>query len=190
LRGSSQPEVSEPTTATPPGAERTPSGAERTPLKPPDASTVQARLRELGYFFGNPTGVWWTASRRALRDFKSMNGLPEDSRWDQETEQRLFSEQAIRASSTFIGRWTEQNGSCPHGPGAPLVINARGAKSVGGECDFRSVRREATSRWRIGALCFAGGSSWNANISLQLTGPRLAWSSERGTAIYVRCVNP
>jgi hypothetical protein len=181
LRGSSQPGISE---STPP------SDAERTQLKPPDVSAVQTRLRELGYFFGNPTGVWWTASRRALHDFKSMNGLAEDHRWDKETEQRLFSEQAIRATSTFIGRWTGEKGQCPHGPGAPLTIHSRGAKAVGGECDFRSVRREATSRWRIGALCFASGLSWNANISLQLIGPRLTWSSERGTATYVRCLNP
>jgi Putative peptidoglycan binding domain len=178
-RESGRPSVSEPPMPS----------AERTGLKPLNPAPVQARLRELGYFFGTATGVWWTASHRALRDFKSMNGLPEDHRWDKETAERLFSEQAIRASSTFIGRWTEGNAHCSHGPGAPLMISSRGAKSAGGECDFRSVRREATGRWRVGALCFVGGNSWTANISLQLLGSRLTWSSERGTATYVRCAN-
>jgi hypothetical protein len=115
-----------------------------------------------------------------------MPGLPDHAA----PEQRLFSSHAVRAASTFIGRWSEEKGQCPHGPGAPLMIGSHGAKAGGGECEFRSVRREAAGLWRIGALCFAAGNSWNANISLQLIGPRLRWSSERGTTTYVRCVNP
>jgi hypothetical protein len=71
-----------------------------------------------------------------------------------------------------------------------VVINSRGAKVAGGECDFRSVKREAVAQWHAQAACTDGGSSWNANVSLKLTALKLIWSSERGTATYVRCATP
>ena len=45
--------------------------------------------------------------------------------------------------------------------------------------------------WSLVALLLAYllryGATWNANITLFLSGDRLIWSSERGTAVYVRC---
>src|SRR5262245_31065030 len=49
-----------------------------------DARFIQRRLRELGYYSGGGNGVWGAASRNALRDFKTMNGLQADDRWDRE----------------------------------------------------------------------------------------------------------
>jgi hypothetical protein len=158
---------------------------ELNPQNPSDAIWVQARLADLGYFTGSRSGAWGPASRGALRDFKSMNGLQEDDRWDRETEQRLSSREVVPAAKTFIGRWAEDIDQCRNG--AALVISSRAAKVAGGECDFRSVKREATTQWRVQAVCTDGGSSWNANVGLQLTAPKLIWSSERGTATYVRC---
>lgn len=158
---------------------------ELNPQNPADAIWVQARLADLGYFTGSRSGVWGPVSRRALRDFKTMNGLQEDDRWDRETEQRLSSKQVVPAAETFIGGWAEDADQCRNG--APLVIGSRGAKVAGGECEFRSVKREAAAEWRVQAVCTDGGSSWNANVSLKLTAPKLIWSSERGTAIYFRC---
>jgi hypothetical protein len=158
---------------------------ELNPQNPSDAIWVQARLADLGYFTGSRSGAWGPASRSALRDFKSINGLQEDDRWDRETEQRLSSKEVIPAAKTFIGRWAEDIDQCRNG--AALVISSRAAKVVGGECDFRYVEREATAQWRVQAVCTDGGSSWNANVSLWLTAPKLIWSSERGTATYVRC---
>jgi Putative peptidoglycan binding domain len=155
------------------------------PQNPSDAIWVQARLADLGYFTGSRSGVWGPVSRSALRDFKSMNGLQEDDRWDRETEQRLSSKQVVPAARTFIGGWAEDIDQCRNG--APLLINSHIAKAVGGECDFRSVKRETAARWQVQAVCTDGGSSWNANVSLKLTAPKLTWSSERGTATYVRC---
>jgi hypothetical protein len=150
---------------------------------------MQAKLRDLGYYAGNTNGVWGTASRNALRDFKTMNGLAEDDKWDQETEQRLVLGQTVHASSTFVGRWAPGIDECQRlrGSGAPLVIRARGAETDGGKCSFRSVRQEAATTWRVQAACSAEGQSWNASISLKLTGSNLNWSSERGTETYVRC---
>jgi peptidoglycan hydrolase-like protein with peptidoglycan-binding domain len=50
-------------------------------------------------------GNWGPVSRSALRDFKTMNGLPGDDRRDRDTEQALSSRQGVRASATFIGDW-------------------------------------------------------------------------------------
>jgi len=158
---------------------------ELNPQNPSNAIWVQARLADLGYFTGSRSGVWGPVSRSALRDFKSMNGLQEDDRWDRETEQRLASKQVVPAAKTFIGGWAEDIDQCRNG--APLVINSRTAKAVGGECDFRSVKHETAARWHLQAVCTDGGSSWNANVSLKLSAPKLIWSSERGTATYVRC---
>lgn len=166
-----------------------PAEAERNPLNRSDAASIQRRLRDLGYYFGDGNGVWGAASRKALRDFKSRNGMQEDDRWDRETEERLWSRPAVRAARTFIGGWALEGDECGHREGGTqLIINSRGAEAADGKCDFRSIKPEAASRWRIRALCSATGQAWNANIDLAVIGPNLRWSSERGTETYVRCL--
>jgi Putative peptidoglycan binding domain len=162
---------------------------ERNPSNRSDALWIQTRLRDLGYFAGNGTGVWGPASRYALRDFKTMNGLAEDEKWDLDTEHRLASKQTVPASSTFIGGWAQSADECQrfHGAGAPLVIRSRGADTENVKCSFRSVKRELATSWHVQATCTAGGQSWNANVSLKLTGSSLNWSSENGKETYVRC---
>jgi hypothetical protein len=162
---------------------------ELNPQNPANAIWVQARLGDLGYFSATRNGVWGPASRSALRDFKSMNGLQEDDHWDRETEQRLSSRQAVPVAKTFVGGWAEDIDQCRNGGdhSAPIVISSRGARTAGGGCDFRSVKREAAARWRIQAVCSAGRDSWTANVDLKLDAPKLIWSSERGIATYVRC---
>jgi Putative peptidoglycan binding domain len=183
------------TPATEPQKEETatpPPGTERDPQNRSDAMWMQARLSDLGYFTGNRNGVWGLASRTALRDFKSMNGLPESDRWDKETEQRLSSKEVIPASKTFIGGWAEEIDQCgsDRDRSAPIVISSRVAKTEGGECNFRSIKREGAGHWRVDAVCTSEGNSWNANIDLKLNGRNLIWSSERGTTTYVRCGKP
>jgi hypothetical protein len=165
-----------------------PAEAERNPLNRSDATSIQRRLRDLGYYFGDGHGVWGTASRTALRDFKSMNGLQEDDRWDRETEEQLLSRPSLRAGRTFIGRWALEAGDCRHREASDqLIVNSRGAHAAAGRCDFRSVKQEAAGRWRIRAVCSAAGQAWHANIALTLIGSNLRWSSERGSETYVRC---
>jgi Putative peptidoglycan binding domain len=166
--------------------------AERNPSNRIDAVWIQTRLHDLGYFAGNANGVWGPTSRSALRDFKTMNGLAENDKWDPETEQRLLSVQNVSASSTFIGGWAQSVEECQRfrGGGAPLIIRPRAAETDRVKCSFRSVKREVPAMWRVQAACSAEGQSWNANVSLKLTGSNLKWSSERGTETYVRCVKP
>ncbi len=165
---------------------------QRNPSNRSDAIWIQAKLHDLGYFADNGNGIWGPASRSALRDFKTMNGLGEDDKWDRETEQRLLSKQNIPASSTFIGGWARSVEECQRFRcvGAPLVIRSRGAETDNVKCSFKSVKRELATMWRVQAACSAGGQSWNANVSLRLTGSNLAWSSENGKETYMRCVKP
>jgi Putative peptidoglycan binding domain len=169
-----------------------PTEAGRNPPNPSDAIWIQARLHDLGYYAGNGNGVWGLASRNALRDFKTMNGLPEDDKWHRDTEQRLLSKQNVPASSTFIGGWAQSVEECQRfrGVGAPLVIASRGAETDNVKCSFRSIKRELATVWRIAATCSAGGQSWHANVSLKLNGSSLNWSSENGKETYVRCSKP
>src|SRR5262249_47368744 len=91
-----------------------------------DALFVQTRLHELGYYSGHGNGVWGAASRNALRDFKSMNGLQEDDKWDKETEQRLLSRPSIPAISTFIGGGGGGARCCPPRAGAGATPGGQG----------------------------------------------------------------
>jgi hypothetical protein len=165
---------------------------ERNPSNRSDAIWIQTKLHDLGYFAGNGSGMWGPASRYALRDFKTMNGLAEDEKWDLETEHRLVSKQNVPASSTVIGGWAQSVEECQrfHGAGAPLVIRSRGAETERVKCNFKSLKRELATAWRVQATCSAGGQSWNSNVSLKLTGSSLNWSSESGKENYVRCVRP
>jgi hypothetical protein len=92
----------------------------------------------------------------------------------------------------FVGGWADDTGECRQyqNHGAPLVISTHAAKTASGKCDFRFVGREAASRWRIVALCTHEADSWTAHVDLTLAGSILTWSSERGTAKYVRCPRP
>jgi len=167
-------------------------GVKLNPLNRPDAIAIQTKLRALGYRTGNGDGSWSPATRAALRDFKTVNGLHQDDRWDKETEQLLLSGRGVHATGTFVGDWAPDIARCrqTRDETPVIVVNSRGAETAGGKCDFRNVKQESARRWRVQAVCAADGRSWNANISLALLGPNLSWSSERGTETYVRCLKP
>lgn len=61
-----------------------------------DATRVQERLKELGYFSGLTDGIWGPRSRAALREFRKAQGLGIDDHWDA-TQSELFSDRAVRA---------------------------------------------------------------------------------------------
>jgi peptidoglycan hydrolase-like protein with peptidoglycan-binding domain len=68
-------------------------------LRIEDATTVQQRLTELGFFSGKPDGIWSRRARQALREFKSANGLPQDDAWDEPTQSGLFAQSAQRKTT-------------------------------------------------------------------------------------------
>jgi hypothetical protein len=131
-----------------------PAVPERDPLSRADALAIQGKLHDLGYYPGEGDGVWGAASRNALRDYKSLNGLQHDDRWDRETEERLWSSRSIPATSTFIGGWAARAAECRQRSANDQVItiNSVGAEANGAKCDFRSLRQEGPNRWRAREL--------------------------------------
>lgn len=59
---------------------------------PGDASIIQSRLAELGFYNMAVDGIWGQGSSNALRDFQQANALEPSGAWNMETQKRLFSE--------------------------------------------------------------------------------------------------
>jgi peptidoglycan hydrolase-like protein with peptidoglycan-binding domain len=156
-----------------------------------DAKRVQRRLTDLGFLFGTANGTWGPRSRQALRDFRATRGLGHSDTWDEKVQQALFSPAAARApaTGTFVGAWGINVDQCQQALDnrSPLRIDTRRAEAFGATCQFNSTQRESANEWRIRASCADEHDRWNANIRLTLAGSRLTWTSERGTATYLRC---
>ncbi len=54
------------------------------------AKIVQSQLSRLGYYKWKVDGIWKNRSRKALTAFKRKNNLPNNARWDLETQMALF----------------------------------------------------------------------------------------------------
>jgi peptidoglycan hydrolase-like protein with peptidoglycan-binding domain len=156
-----------------------------------DAKLVQGRLIDLGFLFATANGNWGPRSRKALRDFRGAQGLGHSDTWDEKTQQNLFSAAAARApaTGTFVGGWGINVENCRQAQDnrSPLRINTRRAEAFNTTCQFNSTQRESANEWRIRASCADEHDRWDANIRLTLAGSRLTWTSERGTATYLRC---
>ncbi len=157
-----------------------PPGTTLNPLNRADATNLQKRLGELGFFAGQNDGVWGPASRGALRDFKTKNGLSADDQWNAETERALKEGQATEA---FLGGWADDTADCKTAPIQITVHEAKGNRSV---CKFGSIQREDNS-WRIQAVCTIDGRTSTENITLSILNARLTWSTEAGRKTYIRC---
>ncbi len=156
-----------------------------------DAKRVQRRLIDLGFLFATANGNWGPRSRRALRDFRGAQGLGNSDTWDEKTQQNLFSAAIARApaTGTFVGGWGINVDNCRQAQDnrSPLRINTRRAEALNTTCQFNSTQRESANEWQIRASCADEHDRWDANIRLTLAGSRLTWTSERGTATYLRC---
>jgi peptidoglycan hydrolase-like protein with peptidoglycan-binding domain len=156
-----------------------------------DAKFVQRRLIDLGFLFATANGNWGPRSRKALRDFRGAQGLGNNDTWDEKTQQSLFSAASARAPATgsFVGGWGISVDNCRQAQDnrSPLRIDTRRAEAFNTTCQFNSTQRESANEWRIRASCTDEHARWDANIRLTLAGSRLTWTSERGTATYLRC---
>ncbi len=153
-----------------------------------NAKRVQQRLIDLGFLFGAADGIWGQGSRRALREFRAVNGIGEGDTWDEATEERLLRARDVKAANTsdisFTGGWGIDLAECRD---SPIKITARRAEAFGTACEFRSTERESSNVWRLRAECASKTERWNANVRLTVSTSKLTWSSERGTTTYVRC---
>ena len=180
-----------------------PTGANLNPLNAPDASRINLRLRELGFYSGKTDTVWSPASRVALRNFKSKNSLPVDDVWDGPTEYALLSKASPSAeplalgnsfASAVSGTWITDIRGCPNGAGGsdalPIIMTDKAARVGASVCEFSQVVVADTSMsWNVRARCSGNGQNWIANIKLVRNGKTLSWSSERGAVVYERCSN-
>jgi hypothetical protein len=55
-----------------------------------DASTIQSRLAELGFYDMAVDGIWGPGSSEALRNFQKSGGLEPSGAWDMHTQRLLF----------------------------------------------------------------------------------------------------
>ncbi|SRR5260370_6126008 len=100
----------------------------------------------------------------------------------------------IRAAFEAVtgGVWSSDLRACPGGAGntdaLPLTITAKRAETEGARCEFGGVSGQGQN-WKTTGTCTANGQTWVANISLMRVGDTLTWTSERGTAKYLRCNN-
>jgi len=153
---------------------------------------VQKRLVELGFLFATTDGNWGLRSRKALQEFRKAKGIGDNDAWDLETQRQLFATTEIRSNksaTSFKGGWgvsLEQCRLAEHGS-SPISINTLGAEAFGAGCKFYSTQQMRPNLWHVRATCTDSGEKWKANIRLTVTGNKLTWVSERGTARYVRC---
>jgi len=148
---------------------------------------IQARLRELGFLSSANTGEWDASSRDALRDFKLVNHLPHNDKWDVRTGEKLHSQTAVRADRSFIGNWSTAPCRSATTKDMRLSINSRRTKSsTGSVCKFNDIASD-NGEWRVQATCSQGDRHWTANGKLALTANKLVWSSEQDVTSYFRC---
>ena len=151
-----------------------------------DLLQIKSRLRELGYM-SPANGRGDRNARDALRDFKVVNGLPNDDRLDLPTSYKLRSQTAIRADQSIVGTWS--TAPCQSGKitDTRLSLSSRGAKSSAGSiCEFNELRSKK-DEWRVRAKCSKGNQRWDAKGKFALSTSKLVWSSDRDVISYFRC---
>jgi hypothetical protein len=173
-------------------------GTSINPLNRNDAARIHNKLRELGYYRASNNNLWSAASRDALKEFKTRNGLSADDVWDSATEQALMAAAApntpsdIEAafSTVVTGAWTTDVRACQGSSGGTdalvVMITTKGAETDGAQCEFQSFSGSGVS-WRVAAVCTVSGETRKTNISLTRLNEVLTWSSAKGTTKYLRC---
>jgi hypothetical protein len=116
---------------------------------------IQERLVQLGYLSVQPTGVWGTLSRQALKAFKEAHQLDSHADWNAATERSLFSAGTVPAAS-FVGIWGADASACSarlNRKGLlPAVIDGEGAFAGETSCAFKS-RKQVAGAWEVVAAC-------------------------------------
>jgi peptidoglycan hydrolase-like protein with peptidoglycan-binding domain len=55
---------------------------------------------QIPYLDGPADGIWGPRSRRAVQEFRAAMAIGDDSSWDEQTQQQLFSQSAKRSPAT------------------------------------------------------------------------------------------
>jgi peptidoglycan hydrolase-like protein with peptidoglycan-binding domain len=164
-----------------------PSGAKMNPLNRVDGQRIQQRLVQLGFYTGKGDGLWGLASRKALRDFKAMDGLTIDDEWDATTELALNDQSAVRASQTIIGGWATDPTLCQARVASseenPIRIDSTRIEQGKNTCAVKNLRHVG-STWIATAACTGGMTD---TFQMTIVGDRLEMTRSTGSASYFRC---
>ncbi|MCC8978672.1 peptidoglycan-binding protein [Bradyrhizobium acaciae] len=173
-------------------------GTSINPLNRNDAARVHNKLRELGYYRATNNNLWSAASRDALKEFKTRNGLAPNDVWDSATEQTLMAATAPNTpsdieeafSASVMGAWTTDLRACQGASGGTdalvVTITTKGAETDGARCEFQSFSGSGVN-WKVAAVCTVSGETRKTNINLARLNEVLTWSSAKGTTKYLRC---
>ncbi|MGO4389072.1 peptidoglycan-binding protein [Microvirga sp. 2YAF29] len=164
-----------------------------------NATRIQQRLADLGYFSGIVDGMWGPRSRTALRDFKLANGLARDDVWDERTETTLFTQYARYASGTLTSktdRWVPADYPPPLGASLnplnkPDAVRVQHRLS---ELGFYSGAGDGV--WGLGSRYslrdfkavnnLPGDDSWDARTEKALYGSRVTRADETVIGVWAR----
>ena len=94
--------------------------------------TVQTRLKELGYYAGEITGIYNTATRDAVRAFQKKNGLTVDGVCGTNTQACLLGAYALSATATATPEPTAEPTPAPtfQAPQSTVKQGSRGADAT------------------------------------------------------------
>jgi hypothetical protein len=97
---------------------------------------------------------------------------------------------AAQSHATIEGVWAPDKSTCSirsfrEGLLA-TIINMDGAWAGDTFCIFQN-RQQTETGWRVVAHCSKPDEHWTTQVSLNVKGDRLTWTSKRGTQAYTRC---
>jgi peptidoglycan hydrolase-like protein with peptidoglycan-binding domain len=168
-------------------------------LQVEDATRIQQRLSDLGFFSGIVDGMWGPRSRTALRDFKMANGLARDDVWDERSQKALFSQYARSASGVLTSktdRWTPANYPAPKGASLNPLNTLDGARVQRRltELGFYSGNGDGiwglASRYALRDFKVVNGlpadDSWDAQTERVLVGSRVTRAADTVIGVWAR----
>jgi hypothetical protein len=91
----------------------------------------------------------------------------------------------------LAGVWGADNRACSRASSLksgvlPMIISNDVARAGDAACTFKEVRQTGR-QWTAVAHCKSGRERWSSQVTLVLSGRKLAWASERGKQKYIRC---
>ncbi len=169
------------------------------PLNPSDALKIQTRLFELGYYRKAGDGVWGMASRNALRDFKTANGLPVDDVWDSNVQDLFMSGHALPALETPFGDWAVAGTSCTDlSNPRRLSVSAKDISAGSVVCRVENGLIRTGDTWKGAAMCPGDGREVPIRVMFRIAQGRLIDQSTVASTprrdpyvpIFERCRQP
>jgi hypothetical protein len=133
--------------------------------------------------------VWNADWSNALIDFATHNSIQSSSEEQIATLLSLHTVENLiprpLVPLQFRGDWYAS--SCDNrGSIAPHRFDKNKVSTEAGYCVFRTFEASG-NKWTASADCHVGNNSWSSKIVLEHFGQRIRWTSDKGSAIYIKC---